>query len=256
MNIQRHFLTRNIFSRPGKPLSGVKGAVIRWAANAGSSALANRNYFESLKNQSLHDPKARYASAHFIVGLGGEIIQRVPADETARRAGAKTYRPEALTAFGHYPNGRALGIELCHPDASGKFAAATPDAAAELCRVLCAKCGRATKSPENPARNGLSNIRRSFRISCQRRRRRVRGKVMEIKMKTLSNLSGALALLIALASFILKRAGAVSISVTDAAIAGGFCKAAFLPAGASIRINNVFGSKNAGGVALRDESNA
>jgi ABC-type uncharacterized transport system permease subunit len=69
---------------------------------------------------------------------------------------------------------------------------------------------------------------------------------MEIKMKTVSNMAAALALLTVLAAFILKCAGVISISMTDAVIAGGFCKAVFLPAGTSIWISNIFGGKNAG----------
>jgi hypothetical protein len=79
---------------------------------------------------------------------------------------------------------------------------------------------------------------------------------MEIKMKTVSNLAAALALCVVLVSFILKCGGVISISMTDAVIAGGFCKAVFLPVDASIWINNIFGDKNAGSVALRDENNA
>jgi N-acetyl-anhydromuramyl-L-alanine amidase AmpD len=60
---------------------------------------ANRNYFESLKNQSLDNAQARCASVHFIVGLEGEIIQCIPTDEMACHTGAKFYKPKAVTAF-------------------------------------------------------------------------------------------------------------------------------------------------------------
>jgi N-acetylmuramoyl-L-alanine amidase len=59
MNIQRALLTVNPFSRPGKKLSGVKAIVIHWVANAGSTVKQNRDYFESLKTQSLNDASAR-----------------------------------------------------------------------------------------------------------------------------------------------------------------------------------------------------
>jgi N-acetylmuramoyl-L-alanine amidase len=137
MDIQKLLLTKNMFSRPGKKLESVKGIAIHWVANAGSSAAANRNYFESLKNQSPNDPAARYASAHFIVGIGGEIVQCIPLDEMAYHVGAKTYKPEAITAFGHYPNNCTIGIELCHPDASGKFTGDTFAAATALAGELC-----------------------------------------------------------------------------------------------------------------------
>jgi N-acetylmuramoyl-L-alanine amidase len=145
MDIQKTLLTKNLFSRPGKKLANVKGIVIHWVANAGSTALANRNYFESLKNQKPENKGARFASAHFIIGIEGEIIQCLPLDEMAYHAGAKFYRPEAVTAFGHYPNNCTIGIELCHPDESGKFTPATLDAARVLCWTLCGEFNLAQK---------------------------------------------------------------------------------------------------------------
>jgi N-acetylmuramoyl-L-alanine amidase len=130
-------LTVNPFSRPGKKLSGVKALVIHWVANPGSTAKQNRNYFENLKSQSLSDAQARYASAHFIVGIDGEVIQCIPAEEMAYHVGAKTYTPEALSRLGHFPNTCTVGIELCHPKADGSFTPETLAAAAELCALLC-----------------------------------------------------------------------------------------------------------------------
>ena len=59
-------LTPNPYSRPEIPLEKVNGIVIHYTANPGSSAKANRNYFEGLK-----DSGQTYASSHFIVGLKG-----------------------------------------------------------------------------------------------------------------------------------------------------------------------------------------
>jgi N-acetylmuramoyl-L-alanine amidase len=141
MNIERNFLTVNPFSRPGKKLSDVKAIVMHWTANAGSTARQNRDYFESLKNQSLNDASARYASAHFIVGLSGETAQCIPSEEMAYHVGAKIYRPQALGRLGHYPNNCCIGIELCHPGLDGRFAIETLNAAAELCGLLCIQTG-------------------------------------------------------------------------------------------------------------------
>jgi N-acetylmuramoyl-L-alanine amidase len=141
MNIQRDLLTVNPFSRPGKKLSGMKALVIHWVANAGSTAKQNRDYFESLKNQSPSDAQARYASAHFIVGISGEVVQCIPGEEMAWHAGAKSYTPEALGSLGHYPNNCTVGIELCHPDADGWFTGETQQAARELCALLCIQFG-------------------------------------------------------------------------------------------------------------------
>jgi N-acetylmuramoyl-L-alanine amidase len=141
MNVQRDLLTVNPFSRPGKKLAGVKALVIHWTANAGSTAKRNRDYFESLKGQSLSDPAVRYASAHFIVGIEGEAVQCIPTEEMAYHAGAKKYTPEALGVLGHYPNNCTIGIELCHPAADGHFTGETLRAAAELCALLCVQFG-------------------------------------------------------------------------------------------------------------------
>ncbi|WP_252722954.1 N-acetylmuramoyl-L-alanine amidase [Treponema phagedenis] len=77
MNIEKQMLTVNPFSRPGQKLQEVKGVVIHWVANPGTSAQANRNYFESLKRQKKKDG-ARYASAHFIIGITGDVLQCLP----------------------------------------------------------------------------------------------------------------------------------------------------------------------------------
>jgi N-acetylmuramoyl-L-alanine amidase len=141
MNIQRDVLTVNPFSRPGRSITGIRALVIHWTGNPGSTAKQNRDYFEYLKTQSLNDPAARFASAHFIVGISGEVIQCIPAEEMAYHAGAKAYTPKALGALGHFPNLCTIGIELCHPGAEGRFSAETLGAAAELCALLCVQSG-------------------------------------------------------------------------------------------------------------------
>jgi N-acetylmuramoyl-L-alanine amidase len=141
MDIQHQFLSVNPFSRPGKKLAGIKALVLHWVANTGSTARQNRDYFESLKTQSLGDASARYASAHFIVGMLGELIQGIPLEELAYHVGAKSYKPEALGRLGHYPNNCTIGIELCHPTADGRFTGATIQAAVELCALLCVQSG-------------------------------------------------------------------------------------------------------------------
>jgi N-acetylmuramoyl-L-alanine amidase len=155
MNIQRDLLTVNPFSRPGKRLSDVKALVIHWTGNAGSSAKQNRDYFQSLGGQSLDHASARYASAHFIVGISGEAVQCIPSEEMAYHAGAKKYLPEALGRLGHYPNNCTIGIELCHPEPDGRFALETLNAATELCALLCVQTGL----------NPLSDIWRHYDIT-------------------------------------------------------------------------------------------
>ncbi|GAB6393574.1 MAG: N-acetylmuramoyl-L-alanine amidase [Treponematales bacterium] len=137
MNIEKDMLSVNPFSRPGKKMLAIKALVVHWVANPKSTARQNRDYFEGLRKQSLDNPQSRYASAHFIVGLDGEIIQCIPWDEMAYHVGAKTYTPLALSKLGHYPNNCTIGVELCHPGWDGAFTGETWKAAAELCNVLC-----------------------------------------------------------------------------------------------------------------------
>jgi N-acetylmuramoyl-L-alanine amidase len=141
MNLEKKYLTQNEYSRPGKHLIAVKGIVIHWVANPKTSAMFNRNYFESLKDQTpgKKSHEYRYASSHFIIGLEGEIIQCLDESEMAYHVGALIYTERALKNLSGYPNNATLGIELCHPDWSGKFTDATLQAAKELILVLCEK---------------------------------------------------------------------------------------------------------------------
>lgn len=135
MNIEKQLLTINKFSRPAKKIIEVKGIVIHWVANAGSSAQSNRNYFENLKNQR-EEKNARYASAHFIINLNGNIIQCLPVDEIAYHVGALKYKDEIKERLKSYPNNYTIGIELCHPDWTGRFTEETYYAAVELTATL------------------------------------------------------------------------------------------------------------------------
>ena len=67
--VAQDLLTVNEWSRPGDPLERVNGIVLHYVGNPGTSAQANRNYFESLSDGAA----GTYASSHFIVGLEGEV---------------------------------------------------------------------------------------------------------------------------------------------------------------------------------------
>jgi N-acetylmuramoyl-L-alanine amidase len=140
MNIQQQELTKNKYSRPGVLLKKVKGIVIHWVANPGTSAPANRNYFENLKNQTPPNDD-RYASAHYIIGLHGEVIQCVPDTELCYHVGANKYTSAASQRLSGYPNNCTLGIELCHLDAIGRFTAETLQSCRELISFLLAEHG-------------------------------------------------------------------------------------------------------------------
>ncbi len=108
----------NEYSRPGDALEEINGVVIHYVGNPNTSAEANRNYF---KNLSLtHET---YASAHFLVGLEGEIIQCVPLSEIAYCSNRR--------------NSDTIAIEVCHPDETGKFNPETEEAVENLTAWLC-----------------------------------------------------------------------------------------------------------------------
>lgn len=135
MNITQMILTPNKWSRPQKKINKIKGIVIHWVANPGSSAVANRNFFDNRKFG-----KTNYGSAHFIVGLKGEIIQCLPYEEMAYHVGStEPYTKDALSRLSTYPNDCTIGIEMCHPDASGKPTLETLHATIELAAFLLKK---------------------------------------------------------------------------------------------------------------------
>ena len=113
-------LTVNSYSRPGISLDEVNGIVIHYTANPGTSAQANRDYFEGLK-----DSQETKASAHFIIGLEGEIIQCIPTAEMAYASNSR--------------NSDTLSIECCYENEDGSFNQETYDSLVELTAWLCAK---------------------------------------------------------------------------------------------------------------------
>lgn len=107
------FLTINEYSRPGIALEQVKGVVIHYTANPGTSARNNRDYFEGLK-----DSHITKASSHFVVGLEGEIVQCIPCSEISYASNSR--------------NIDTVSIECCIPDDTGKFNTATYNAVVHL----------------------------------------------------------------------------------------------------------------------------
>ena len=120
MNIEERLLTINPYSRIGEKQNNIQYIVVHYVGNAGSSAIANRNYFENLK-----DSHKTYASSHYVIGLNGEIIRCIPEDEVAFHSGSYSM------------NRKSVGIEDCHPDWEGKFNENTYNSLVELCADIC-----------------------------------------------------------------------------------------------------------------------
>ncbi len=115
--IEERLLSIDKNSRPGIKLDSVDGVVVHYIGNAGTSADANWRNFENNKPG---------ASAHFIIGLNGEIIQCIPTDEVAWAVGTEA-------------NYTTISIECCHPDKTGKFTDATYKSLVKLVSWLCNK---------------------------------------------------------------------------------------------------------------------
>ncbi len=121
--VTQELLTENPWSRPGTPLEEIRGVVIHYVGNPDTSAAANRNYFESLKDGT----EEIYASAHFIVGLEGEVVQCIPLTEWAYASNSR--------------NGDTVSVEVCHPDETGEFSPVTYDRTVKLTAWLCSTFG-------------------------------------------------------------------------------------------------------------------
>ncbi len=109
-----------------------KGILVHYVGNPGSSAAGNRNWFEG-------GAGGAHTSAHYVIGLNGEIMKLVPENECAAHAGIaydKKYTETAKTNNSTY-----IGIEVCHPDATGKYNSASYKSLIELCADICKRYG-------------------------------------------------------------------------------------------------------------------
>lgn len=108
------YISYHTSARTGEKLAAVRGIVIHYVGNPGSTAQGNRDYFDSPTTE---------VSAHFVVGLDGEILQCLP---LAEKSAASNQR-----------NIDTISIETCHPDETGQFNDATYAALVRLTAYLC-----------------------------------------------------------------------------------------------------------------------
>lgn len=120
LDITELFLTPNIYTRPQNKLKEVKGIVIHYVSEAGSSAVSIRNYYEGLKQNSTSKTAQ---SCHFIIGLDGEIVQCIPTEEIACASGAR--------------NEDTIAITFCHAGVDGEPSAQTYESLLKLTTYLC-----------------------------------------------------------------------------------------------------------------------
>ena len=105
-------------ARRGETMRRVTDIAIHYVGNPGTSAQANRNYFAQADTQ---------VSAHFLIGLEGEVIQCIPLNEKSSATNDR--------------NRDTISIEVCHPDATGQFTQASYDALVRLTAWLCDTAG-------------------------------------------------------------------------------------------------------------------
>lgn len=111
--IEEEFLTPNEYSRPQEKLEAVTEIFIHYTANPGTTALQNRSYFENLGSTG-----ETSASAHYVIGYEGEIIQCLPLKEIGYAVKEHNYN--------------SVSIECCYLDESGVFTEATRQSLIEL----------------------------------------------------------------------------------------------------------------------------
>lgn len=110
-------------SRNQRALRQVKGIVIHYVGNPGTTAAQNRAYFNK---------PSTAVNSHFIVGLQGEVLQCIPLTEESCASNER--------------NADTVSIETCHPDESGKFNEDTYAALVRLTAWLCHTYGLDSES--------------------------------------------------------------------------------------------------------------
>ena len=116
--VDSQIIAVNGSARRGEAMKEVTDIAIHYVGNPGTSAQANRDYFAQPDTQ---------VSAHFLIGLEGEVIQCIPLNEKSSATNDR--------------NRDTISIEVCHPDATGQFTQASYDSLVKLTAWLCDTAG-------------------------------------------------------------------------------------------------------------------
>ena len=146
------YLSKNKYSRPCRKLNCVRGVVMHWTGSPNMDENQVRRYFEEDCPKVEH-----YASAHYIIGQTGKVLNIIPTDEMSYHCGSSIKDPEsgeiytdkAREMFGNFasfpntlsPNQCTIGIEMCPIDKEGHFSNETLDAAEKVVKELLVKFG-------------------------------------------------------------------------------------------------------------------
>ena len=115
-----NFLTPNQYSRPQEELRKINNIFVHYTANPGTTAAQNRSYFENLGTTG-----ETSASAHFVIGYEGEIIQCLPFEEIGYAVQQHNYD--------------SISIECCYLKDDGSFTEATKESLVHLLAWLVGK---------------------------------------------------------------------------------------------------------------------
>lgn len=124
------FLDKNKYTRPGIIRKHTNGIVMHYTMVPGATAQNQRDSFN-------REHVKRYRSAHYVIGIKGEILHIIPDNEKSYHCGAWIYKPGIVDHFGPDPNMTAIGIEMCHKHHDGRFELATLYYAKLLVGYLC-----------------------------------------------------------------------------------------------------------------------
>jgi len=110
-------------SRPGIKRPETRALVVHYTGGPGHTAKIVRNWFRIIGDS---EDKYPAASSNYIIDLNGDIYEIIPKEEVSWHGGGRSYTDLAKKLFttpkGYIdPNLYSIGIEVCHPDVTGKF---------------------------------------------------------------------------------------------------------------------------------------
>ena len=100
-------------NHPSVKMSHPKAIVVHYVGCAGQAPEDVCKYFSDKAHGKGKDAHHQ-SSAHFVVGIKGDIFQILPKDVQAIHAGGGKGLTSKALSFGH-PNTCTFGIEMCHP---------------------------------------------------------------------------------------------------------------------------------------------
>ena len=118
------FIPINPYNRPGKANKPVR-ICVHYTGDVGVGADMLALFYSNVAAGMFPDKPQNWTSAHYIVGLYGEIIRVVPDNEVAYAASGK--------------NSGTIHIEVCYKQSSGEFEQASKNSLRELVLALMKK---------------------------------------------------------------------------------------------------------------------